>query len=62
MLEPAFQPQAVRSYTQLIDKTAQETLHEWDKSKEFRSLDAIARLAMKPFFVCAIGEVDEELI
>lgn len=63
MLEPAFQPQAVKSYTQLIDKTVQETLREWNKANDFRSLDDdIARLAMRLFFVCAIGEVDEELI
>lgn len=63
LFEPIFTPAAVKSYVDLIDRTTVSTLHRWSSSGNFQTSNEWAKLAMRLFFVCALGEdaVDEQL-
>ena len=63
MFEPTFSPASVKSYTQIIDKVTLQAMEEWSSSGEYHTSTEWANLAMKLFFVCALGEdmVDGEL-
>jgi len=59
VFEPAFTPGAIRDYAAVMDQTTKEQLKTWHSSGTFQQPREWALLAMKIFFVCAFGEVDE---
>ena len=59
IFEPAFTPTAVRDYAETMDVTTQATLKKWAASSNFMSSKEWSMLALRIFFVCAFGEIDE---
>jgi cytochrome P450 len=62
IFEPSFSPLAVRGYAETIDATTQAELKKWCAKDDFCSSKDWAILAMRLFFVCAFGKVEEALL
>jgi cytochrome P450 len=62
IFEPSFSPSVVRGYVDLIDATTQAELEKWSSQDGFCSSNDWAILAMRLFFVCAFGKVDEDVL
>jgi cytochrome P450 len=62
IFEPSFSPSAVQGYAETVDATTKSELKKWDARGDFCSSRDWAKLAMRLFFVCAFGEVNEDLL
>jgi (+)-abscisic acid 8'-hydroxylase len=60
MFEPSFAPSAIQAYAQIIDATSKVELEKWCTKGDFCSSKEWSMLAMRLFFACAFGNVDED--
>jgi len=64
ILEPAFAPEALRDYFQILDGVVQEALSGWSSSKDkpvFNSSLEFKMLSMKLVFSAAFGQIEEKI-
>jgi cytochrome P450 len=63
IFEPSFSPAAVKGYLDIVDRVAREQLENcWSEAGDFQSSKEWSLLAMRLFFSCAFGEVDEQFM